>query len=111
MTLHRGSREIQIRFLGRAHTDGDIVNQANGTLIAQQMGQNARISGTIQFNGVRNGTQDLRIARFQAGDRRVPRGGAARAREAAEPEVIDARGGVQAGLRGEPGQARVGEPR
>jgi glyoxylase-like metal-dependent hydrolase (beta-lactamase superfamily II) len=25
MTLHRGSREIQIRFLGRAHTDGDIV--------------------------------------------------------------------------------------
>jgi glyoxylase-like metal-dependent hydrolase (beta-lactamase superfamily II) len=25
MTLHRGSREIQIRFFGRAHTDGDIV--------------------------------------------------------------------------------------
>jgi len=25
MTLHRGSREIQIRFLGRAHTDGDVV--------------------------------------------------------------------------------------
>lgn len=25
MTLHRGGREIQIRFLGRAHTDGDIV--------------------------------------------------------------------------------------
>lgn len=25
MTLFRGSREIQIRFLGRAHTDGDIV--------------------------------------------------------------------------------------
>jgi cyclase len=25
MTLHRGSREIQIRFMGRAHTDGDIV--------------------------------------------------------------------------------------
>jgi cyclase len=25
MTLYRGSREIQIRFFGRAHTDGDIV--------------------------------------------------------------------------------------
>jgi cyclase len=25
MTLHRGGREIQIRFFGRAHTDGDIV--------------------------------------------------------------------------------------
>jgi cyclase len=25
MTLHRGSREIQIRYFGRAHTDGDIV--------------------------------------------------------------------------------------
>ena len=25
MTLHRGSREIQIRFMGRAHTDGDVV--------------------------------------------------------------------------------------
>jgi cyclase len=25
MTLHRGSREIQIRFLGRAHTAGDVV--------------------------------------------------------------------------------------
>jgi len=25
MTLHRGSREIQIRYLGRAHTDGDVV--------------------------------------------------------------------------------------
>ena len=25
MTLHRGNREIQIRFLGRAHTDGDVV--------------------------------------------------------------------------------------
>jgi glyoxylase-like metal-dependent hydrolase (beta-lactamase superfamily II) len=25
MTLVRGSREIQIRFLGRAHTDGDVV--------------------------------------------------------------------------------------
>ena len=25
MTLYRGNREIQIRFLGRAHTDGDIV--------------------------------------------------------------------------------------
>ena len=25
LTLHRGSREIQIRYLGRAHTDGDIV--------------------------------------------------------------------------------------
>jgi len=25
MTLHRGSREIQIRFFGRAHTDGDVV--------------------------------------------------------------------------------------
>jgi cyclase len=25
LTLHRGSREIQIRFLGRAHTDGDVV--------------------------------------------------------------------------------------
>lgn len=25
MTLHRGSREIQVRFLGRAHTDGDVV--------------------------------------------------------------------------------------
>lgn len=25
MTLYRGSREIQIRFLGRAHTDGDVV--------------------------------------------------------------------------------------
>jgi cyclase len=25
MTLHLGSREIQIRFLGRAHTDGDVV--------------------------------------------------------------------------------------
>jgi cyclase len=24
-TLHRGAREIQIRFLGRAHTDGDVV--------------------------------------------------------------------------------------
>jgi glyoxylase-like metal-dependent hydrolase (beta-lactamase superfamily II) len=25
MTLHRGNREIQIRFMGRAHTDGDVV--------------------------------------------------------------------------------------
>ena len=25
MTLHRGGREIQIRFMGRAHTDGDVV--------------------------------------------------------------------------------------
>ena len=25
MTIHRGSREIQIRFMGRAHTDGDVV--------------------------------------------------------------------------------------
>jgi glyoxylase-like metal-dependent hydrolase (beta-lactamase superfamily II) len=25
MTLHRGAREIQIRFLGRAHTAGDVV--------------------------------------------------------------------------------------
>jgi glyoxylase-like metal-dependent hydrolase (beta-lactamase superfamily II) len=25
LTLHRGGREIQIRFLGRAHTDGDVV--------------------------------------------------------------------------------------
>jgi glyoxylase-like metal-dependent hydrolase (beta-lactamase superfamily II) len=25
MTLHRGTREIQIRYFGRAHTDGDIV--------------------------------------------------------------------------------------
>src|SRR6185369_17013847 len=25
MTLHRGDREIQIRFLGRAHTGGDVV--------------------------------------------------------------------------------------
>jgi cyclase len=25
MTIHRGNREIQIRFLGRAHTDGDVV--------------------------------------------------------------------------------------
>jgi cyclase len=25
MTLHRGSREIQIRYMGRAHTDGDVV--------------------------------------------------------------------------------------
>ncbi len=25
LTLHRGGREIQIRFMGRAHTDGDVV--------------------------------------------------------------------------------------
>ena len=25
LTLHRGGREIQVRFLGRAHTDGDVV--------------------------------------------------------------------------------------
>jgi cyclase len=25
MTLHRGNREIQIRYMGRAHTDGDVV--------------------------------------------------------------------------------------
>ena len=25
MTLHRGNREIQLRFLGRGHTAGDVV--------------------------------------------------------------------------------------